>query len=152
MQAQNFGATVFDMPQEREFPVQCMISVLSRLGVNQSLVNGTASFTITGANAGDYIINATYDGDNNYARITKLGKYSVYKNIPSIDLSFNTTDESVDMINSIVVGDQTVLIIKLPDDVNGYVNITVNETIKYNNKDLTDGKVNITLKDLEIGE
>lgn len=44
MQAQNFGATVFDMPQEREFPVQCMISVLSRLDVNQSLVNGSANF------------------------------------------------------------------------------------------------------------
>jgi len=36
MQAQNFGSAMFDMPQEREFPVQCVLSIISRYDINKA--------------------------------------------------------------------------------------------------------------------
>lgn len=34
MQAQNFGGTLYGNPQEREFPIQCMLSVLGSVDIN----------------------------------------------------------------------------------------------------------------------
>ena len=44
MQAQNFGARLYDMPQEREFPLQCPLATLSRLDVDWTAYNGTKNF------------------------------------------------------------------------------------------------------------
>lgn len=53
MQAQNFGAKLYEIPQEREFPVQCMLSVLSRIDIAPRMVNGMANF----AKLLDYLLN-----------------------------------------------------------------------------------------------
>ena len=119
--------------------------------ITKAAVNGIASFNIPDMAAGDYIVNATYAGDNNYARATKFGKFSVYKHDPVIDLSFNTTESGVDVINSIVEGEKTTLIIQLPGDSNGYVNVTVSDTLHFNNQVLTGGKVTVALNDLTFG-
>ena len=120
--------------------------------LTQKLVNGTARFILPALVAGDYIVNATYEGDNNYNMTTKLGKFTIMKHDAVIDLSFNTTDKSaVEIINSIVQGEKTSLIIKLANDATGYVNVTVSSTKQFNNRNLVDGKLNITLDDLTHG-
>ena len=120
--------------------------------VSKYAVGGVASFIIPNLSYGDYKVNATYVGDNNYDRATKLGKFSVYKHDAVIDLSFNTTDKSaVEIINSIVQGEKTILIIKLANDTTGYVNVTVSSTKQFNNMNLVNGEVNITLDDLTHG-
>ena len=120
--------------------------------VSKYALNGIASFIIPNMSYGDYKVNATYVGDNNYNRATKLGKFSVYKHVSVIDLSFNTTDKSaVEIINSIVQGEKTLLIIKLANDTTGYVNVTVSSSKQFNNRYLLNGEVNITLDDLTHG-
>lgn len=44
MQAQNFGARLYDTPQEREFPVQCVLSVLSRKDIDPDETDGMVNF------------------------------------------------------------------------------------------------------------
>lgn len=44
MQAQNFGARLYDMPQGREFPLQCPLATLSRLDVDWTAFDGTKNF------------------------------------------------------------------------------------------------------------
>lgn len=44
MQAQDFGSRLFDMPQEREFPVQCVLSVMSRLYIGYDDDEGIINF------------------------------------------------------------------------------------------------------------
>ena len=119
--------------------------------ITKVAVDGITSFTISNITAGDYTVNATYAGDNNYARGTKMGKFSVYRHDSTIDLRFNTTGSDLEVISSIVQGEKTTLIIQLPDDCKGYVNVTVTDTIHFNNQVLTDGKVTIALNDLTYG-
>ncbi len=44
IQAQNFSGTLYGNPQEREYPIQCALSTLSRINVNTSQFNGEANF------------------------------------------------------------------------------------------------------------
>ncbi|WP_296858057.1 S-layer family protein [uncultured Methanobrevibacter sp.] len=62
--------------------------------VTKAAVGGIVCFIISDMAMGDYKVNITYVGDNNYDKGTKIGKFSVYKHDAVIDLSFNTTDKS----------------------------------------------------------
>lgn len=44
IQSQNFGGKLYERPQERDLPIHCALSVLSRLDVSQSEYEGTQNF------------------------------------------------------------------------------------------------------------
>ena len=117
--------------------------------ITQKLNNGFTRFIISGMAYGNYTVSLTYEGDNNYGRGTKIGKFSIFKNTLDMDLRFNTTDDgNVSVVNSILQGDVTCLIITLPTDARGYVNVTSSNGIDFRNKELVNGQVNITLDGL----
>ena len=117
-------------------------------------VNGFATFNVTGLPYGNYTVNATYVGDNNYQRATKQGKFSILKHDPLLNLTcdikdFNATGQ---IIGSTTLDGKVNLTVTLPNDATGNVTIYLNNQLVGDNLVIDNGKLVIELKDyFEIG-
>ena len=78
-------------------------------GITKVLADSKATFTLSGYGQGTYTVSAVYNGDDNY-------------NIASNTTTFNVN--KVDNIDSSVSANTST--IQLPDDINGDVNVTIN--------------------------
>ena len=106
---------------------------------NVAIVDGKGVLTISNLAAGDYDVNVNYVGDNKYVASSNSTKFTISKLASSV---------AVD-VGDIVVGEDAVVNVVLPDDVNGNVTITVNgknyvAVVKY-------GVASVTISDLAKG-
>ena len=106
---------------------------------NVAIVDGKGVLIISNLAAGDYAVDVNYAGDNKYLPSSNSTKFSISK-LPSSVL-VNVKD--------IVVGEDAVVNVVLPDDANGNVTITVNgknyvAVVKY-------GVASVTISDLAKG-
>jgi len=112
-------------------------------------VNGFASFNVTGLPYGNYTLNATYVGDNNYQRATKQGKLSILKFDSLMNLTcdikdFNATGQ---IIGSTTLDGKVNLTVHLPIDATGNVTVYLNNLLVGENLTVDNGKVVVELKD-----
>ena len=106
---------------------------------NVAIVDGKGVLIISNLAAGDYAVDVNYAGDNKYVASSNSTKFTVSK-LPSSVL-VNVKD--------IVVGEDDVISIALPEDATGNVTITVNgknyvAVVKY-------GVASVTISDLAKG-
>ena len=106
---------------------------------NVAIVDGKGVLIISNLAAGDYDVNVNYAGDNKYVASSNSTKFTISK-LPSSVL-VNVKD--------IVVGEDAVISIALPEDATGNVTITVNgknyvAVVKY-------GVASVTISDLAKG-
>ena len=105
------------------------------------LINGTGSINVSGLPVGKHIINATYLGDNKYEPCNRIFEDFHVKKI--MDYPFTPSGVTNDTHANITV--------TLPDDADGYVNITING-ITHPNVEVRAGKANLTVGGLESGK
>ena len=106
---------------------------------NVAIVDGKGVLTISNLVAGDYDVNVNYDGDNKYLPSSNSTKFTISKLPSSVLVN----------VDDIVVGEDAVVNVVLPDDANGNVTITVNgknyvAVVKY-------GVASVTISDLAKG-
>ena len=106
---------------------------------NVAIVDGKGVLIISNLAAGDYAVDVNYAGDNKYLPSSNSTKFSISK-LPSSVL-VNVKD--------IVVGEDAVVNVVLPDDATGSVTITVNG--KDYVVDVKYGVANIAISDLAKG-
>ena len=104
-----------------------------------AIVDGKGTLTISNLVAGDYNISASYLGDDKYLSSSNSTKFTISKLASSV---------AVD-VGDIVVGEDAVVNVVLPDDATGSVTITVNgkdyvAVVKY-------GVASVTISDLAKG-
>ena len=104
-----------------------------------AIVDGKGTLTISNLVSGDYNISASYLGDDKYLSSNNSTKFTISKLASSV---------AVD-VGDIVVGEDAVVNVVLPDDANGNVTITVNgknyvAVVKY-------GVASVTISDLAKG-
>ncbi|MBE6511041.1 MAG: hypothetical protein E7Z74_07245 [Methanobrevibacter millerae] len=103
------------------------------------LVNGTATFVISGLGEGNYTITVDYAGDDKYDNDTK----SVNVVVSKYDLELNIT------VDEIVIGSLNINM-TLPEDATGNVTFTVNGTSQ--TVEIVDGKTAVTFENLTPGK
>ena len=106
---------------------------------NVAIVDGKGVLTISNLVAGDYDVNVNYAGDNKYLPSSNSTKFTISKLPSSVLVN----------VDDIVVGEDAVVNVVLPDDANGNVTITVNgknyvAVVKY-------GVASVTISDLAKG-
>ena len=106
---------------------------------NVAIVDGKGVLTISNLAAGDYDVNVNYAGDNKYVASSNSTKFTISKLAYSVLVN----------VKDIVVGEDAVVNVVLPDDANGNVTITVNgknyvAVVKY-------GVASVTISDLAKG-
>ena len=108
-------------------------------GETVRVVNGVATFILSGLDEGEYTISAVYNGDDYYAPAT------------STDLTINVeriaTDMSVDVT---VSGNDATVVVRLPDDVTGSVSVVVDGITR--TVAIVDGVARVTFDDLDVGD
>ena len=104
-----------------------------------AVVGGKATTIISGLKEGTYTINARYNGDNNYNDISTAAEFSVSKVNPVMDV----------VIGDIVFGDDALVNVNLPSDINGSVIISVDGVEK--TVIVVNGKASESIKDLNTG-
>ena len=106
---------------------------------NVAIVDGKGVLTISNLVAGDYDVNVNYAGDNKYLPSSNSTKFTISKLPSSVLVN----------VDDIVVGEDAVVNVVLPDDATGNVTITVNG--KDYVVDVKYGVANITISDLAKG-
>ena len=124
--------------------VPCIVSGVVNVTVNGrsynvAIVDGKGVLTISNLVAGDYDVNVNYAGDNKYLPSSNSTKFTISKLPSSVLVN----------VDDIVVGEDAVVNVVLPDDANGNVTITVNgknyvAVVKY-------GVASVTISDLAKG-
>ena len=103
--------------------------------------DGNATVDVTGLDAGNHVVEVTYNGCDNYNRYTVTDDFNVVK--------ANTT-LSVEADESIKVGETRVINITV-DNENATGNVTINIDGKNYTAELKDGKANFTTPKLTSG-
>ena len=106
---------------------------------NVAIVDGKGVLIISNLAAGDYAVDVNYAGDNKYVASSNSTKFTISKLASSV---------AVD-VGDIVVGEDAVVNVVLPDDATGSVTITVNG--KDYVVDVKYGVANIAISDLAKG-
>ena len=111
-------------------------------------VNGVAVFDINGLAYGNYTIDVTYLGDNNYKKATKQGKLSIFKHNPNVNLTsnikFNVTDN---IIGSTTIDGNVNLTIHLPNGSQGTLTVYLNDDVLKQDWLVNSSEMTIELKD-----
>ncbi|WP_295617798.1 Ig-like domain repeat protein [uncultured Methanobrevibacter sp.] len=112
--------------------------------------DGKAVFNVEGLSAADdYLVEARYHSDRNYLNSTGNSGFNVIK----ADVAdFNeTSDNNITAVNITYGEDETITLEFSENNITGKVTITINgEEIE--TKDLENGKVSFTVKDLEVND
>ena len=105
-----------------------------------AIVDGKGTLTISNLVAGDYNISASYLGDDKYLSSSNSTKFTISKLASSV---------AVD-VGDIVVGEDAVIGVSVPDIVSGVVNVTVNG--RSYNVAIVDGKGVLIISNLAAGD
>ena len=107
------------------------------------LINGSANLKVPILNVDIYDVIVAFDGNDNYnaKSITFTGAYVVTKSNVTLTI----------LVSDIHVGDEEVIVVNVPNDATGTINITVNNA-QYNNIEIVNGKVSLLLNDLSSGK
>ena len=107
---------------------------------NVAIVDGKGVLIISNLAAGDYDVNVNYAGDNKYVASSNSTKFTISKLASSV---------AVD-VGDIVVGEDAVIGVSVPDIVSGVVNVTVNG--RSYNVAIVDGKGVLIISNLAAGD
>ena len=107
---------------------------------NVAIVDGKGVLTISNLAAGDYDVNVNYAGDNKYLPSSNSANFTVSKVSSSVIVD----------VGDIVVGEDAVIGVSVPDIVSGVVNVTVNG--RSYNVAIVDGKGVLTISNLAAGD
>ena len=107
---------------------------------NVAIVDGKGVLIISNLAAGDYDVNVNYAGDNKYVASSNSTKFTISKLASSV---------AVD-VDDIVVGEDAVIGVSVPDIVSGVVNVTVNG--RSYNVAIVDGKGVLIISNLAAGD
>ena len=105
-----------------------------------AIVDGKGTLTISNLVAGDYNISASYLGDDKYLSSSNSTKFTISKLASSV---------AVD-VDDIVVGEDAVIGVSVPDIVSGVVNVTVNG--RSYNVAIVEGKGVLIISNLAAGD
>ena len=101
--------------------------------------DGKAVFEVDGLTAGDKVVTATYDGDENYKANSTSAEFEVSKSPADLQIIVDENDT-----------DDKVISVSLPDDATGYVILKVNDDLYVLN--VTAGERSITIPNIRSGE
>ena len=107
---------------------------------NVAIVDGKGVLIISNLAAGDYAVDVNYAGDNKYVASSNSTKFTISKLASSV---------AVD-VDDIVVGEDAVIGVSVPDIVSGVVNVTVNG--RSYNVAIVDGKGVLIISNLAAGD
>ena len=102
--------------------------------------NGVATFITSGLLPDTYTATVTYNGNAKYGSAVQTAEFTVFKLEPSIDVS----------AGDIEYGQDANIIVTLPDDATGYVNIIVSGS-EYS-AEIVDGIAELSIPSLKAGE
>ena len=108
---------------------------------NATIVNGKATLDVSSLYPGEYLAEASFAGDD---------KYFANATSKTVTLPKVTDYTIIVTAESIIVGENATIIVKLPQDANGYANITVNNTV-YRNVEVKDGNAKLNVAKLPVG-
>ena len=110
---------------------------------NVDIVNGKGHIEVTGLNAGQYVINATYfTSDYFYSDANFLSNLQISKTTPIIEIIMDET----------VAGQDKVIIVKLPSDATNRVQIVINSLFNQGGfVQLENGQATYTFTGLTVG-
>ena len=107
--------------------------------INNTIVDGVATYSVPGLAYGNHTVDITYSGDEKYKRNITSCKVEVVKN----DVPFNPTT------SPIFVGDDAIITVVLPKDATGTVTVTIGTNSSV--VEVTGGITNITVSGLANG-
>ena len=107
---------------------------------NVAIVDGKGVLIISNLAAGNYNVNVKYGGDDKYLPSSNSANFTVSKVSSSVIVS----------VKDIVVGEDAVIGVSVPDIVSGVVNVTVNG--RSYNVAIVDGKGVLTISNLAAGD
>ena len=107
---------------------------------NVAIVDGKGVLTISNLAAGNYNVNVNYTGDNKYLPSSNSANFTVSKVSSSVIVD----------VGDIVVGEDAVIGVSVPDIVSGVVNVTVNG--RSYNVAIVDGKGVLIISNLAAGD
>nr|WP_301867763.1 Ig-like domain repeat protein [Methanobrevibacter smithii] len=107
---------------------------------NVAIVDGNGVLTISNLAAGNYNVNVNYAGDNKYLPSSNSANFTVSKVSSSVIVD----------VGDIVVGEDAVIGVSVPDIVSGVVNVTVNG--RSYNVAIVDGKGVLIISNLAAGD
>ena len=101
---------------------------------NVTLTNGVAELSVSGLTAGQHTVEVSYNGDKNYTSNSTSAIFDVAKASSKVDVS----------------AENATIIVKLPNDATGDVNVTIgNETFSVL---VENGTAKVNIKDLPAGD
>ncbi len=103
------------------------------------IVNGTGILNISGLNAGAYVLTVTVNSTMEYNSCSNSTMFSVMKVQPALEI----------IANDIYYGDDAAILVNLPDDATGMVELYVNGKMSY--LPIIAGKASTVIPDLEAG-
>ena len=106
----------------------------------QEIVDGKVTLPGTILPAGNYTVEATYNGDGNYSVCTAQTNFTVYRQAPVLTVT----------VEDINYGESANITVTVPDGVTGTIIIKVNGT-ESEPLTITEGKVNLTVAGLAVG-
>ena len=131
--------------EDGETPTLFITIIVNGTAVNMSKEvdgDGIARFNVTGLLAGEYEVNATYSGDNNYNVSSGIGRFNVTK---TSDVSLNITAANI------TYGDDETITVTISDEsAQGNLTITIGDYT--DTREISGGQAVFTVADLEAGD
>lgn len=113
--------------------------IVNNKAVRTQIINHTANASFSGLGIGAYDVTAIYAGNSNYNAQTLNATFNVSKGTPIVSVS----------VKNIKVGHDAVINVKMADNVNGFVKITVNGNTK--RVQIVNGTATLSVSGLKAG-
>uniref|UniRef100_UPI003868E6C8 Ig-like domain repeat protein n=1 Tax=Methanobrevibacter sp. TaxID=66852 RepID=UPI003868E6C8 len=137
----NETVIVVTLPEDATGNVTVKINDTYYVFDTQNLTDGKATMPGIILPAGNYTVEATYNGDENYTVNTNSTNFTVYKAKPVLNIT----------VEDIYYGEEANITVTVPDGVTGNITIKINGTDKNITLPIVDGKVNWTVSGLAVG-
>ncbi|WP_133241952.1 Ig-like domain-containing protein, partial [Methanobrevibacter thaueri] len=132
---------VVTLPEDATGNVTVKINDTYYVFDTQNLTDGKAILPGVVLSAGNYTVEVTYNGDENYAANTNSANFTVFKATPMLNIT----------AEDIYYGEEANITVTVPDGVTGNITIKINGTDKNITLPIVDGKVNWTVGGLAVG-
>nr|WP_292740667.1 Ig-like domain repeat protein [Methanobrevibacter sp.] len=132
---------VVTLPEDATGNVTVKINDTYYVFDTQNLTDGKAILPGVVLPAGNYTVEVTYNGDENYTVTTNSTKFTVYKAKPVLNIT----------VEDIYYGEKANITVTVPDGVTGNITIKINGTDKNITLPIVDGKVIWTVGGLAVG-
>ena len=132
---------VVTLPEDATGNVTVKINDTYYVFDTQNLTDGKAILPGVVLPAGNYTVEVTYNGDENYAVNTNSANFTVFKATSMLNIT----------AEDIYYGEEANITVTVPDGVTGNITIKINGTDKNITLLIVDGKVNWTVGGLAVG-